>query len=105
NERLQPGAVAVTPSPLVSYGKPGPPVIPRGSAEGGTQLGQAFGDRRPPVLFSLELQRDVAAVVVSAEHRGDPRVVQFERVPDPAAAVGLSLHKNGLRRHLLQAVV
>jgi hypothetical protein len=44
---------------------------------------QALGHGRLGVLVALELQRDPAPIAVPAQDRGDPAVVEVQRVPPP----------------------
>src|SRR5262249_41081453 len=75
------------------------------AAERLAEHGQALGKRRPPVLLALELQRDIAAVLLCPQNRRDALVVQIQRVPDPTPVVCLRLHECRQRCDLLQLVV
>src|SRR5690606_25567116 len=68
-----------------------------GLSECGSQQREALRDGRLPVFLALEFQGNVAVVVVSAEHRGNSRIVEFQRVPDTAAIVGLGLYEHRVR--------
>ena len=70
--------------------------------EGASQQRQTLRNRDLPILLPLKLQRDIAVIVVLAEHRGDARIVQIQRVLDSAAVVRLGLADGGVRGEFLE---
>src|SRR5262249_49271092 len=66
---------------------------------------EAARHRRAGVLAALELQRNVAAIAMLAEHRRDAVVVEVEGVPNAPAIVGLGLSQHRPRRQLLHLLV
>src|SRR5438105_9148747 len=69
------------------------------------QQGEALGDRSARIFLAFELQGNVTAIIVLAQHGGNARVVQIEGVPQAPAVVCLGLHEDRFRRDFLQLIV